>query len=241
MAIATTGISGLDAQLGGGIPRGTTLLIVSEPGNAIPLFCEQFVGGGLDIGDDAHFFEFDRPVAGIRERVNGFVMRGHENKAALNLYDGYSPQFGQSRTGRLRDANAIPIPSLHALSTMLGALGQQSVTRPYRIVIESLSSLAREDNERELLEFARNLVYLGYDLGGLHVVGLVKGMHSADFETRLRHICGGVMEFGVERKGFGTYNYLYVTKLLNVEDPVKILLWKETEKGLWLESTKRVF
>ena len=64
---------------------------------------------------------------------------------------------------------------------------------------------------------------------------------SNDFETRLRHMCGGVLEFGVERKGFGTYNYLYVSKLLNVTDPVKILLWKETEKGLWLESTKRVF
>jgi KaiC/GvpD/RAD55 family RecA-like ATPase len=241
MVIATTGISGLDAQLGGGIPRGTTLLLVSEPGNAIPLFCEQFVGGGLDVGDDAHFFEFDRPVAGIRDRVMSFVMRGHENKAAFHLYDGFSPQFGQARSTRLRDANAIPLTPLHALSTMLGALAQQSPQRPYRVVVESLSSLAREDNERELLEFARNLVFLGHDLGGLHAVGVVKGLHSPDFETRLRHMCGGVLEFGVERKGFGTYNYLYVTKLLNVEDPVKILLWKETEKGLWLESTKRVF
>jgi len=169
------------------------------------------------------------------------VMKGHENKAACNLYDGYAPQFGQSRSGKLKDANAIPIPPLHALSAMLSALGQQSAGRPYRVAIETLSALAKDDNERELLEFARNLVYIGHDLGGLHLLGLVKGMHSNDFETRLRHMCGGVLEFGVERKGFGTYNYLYVSKLLGVEDPVKILLWKQTEKGLWLESTKRVF
>ena len=86
----------------------------------------------------------------------------------------------------------------------------------------------------------RNLVYLGYDLAGLHVISIVKGLHSAEFEARLKHLVGGVLEFGVERKGFGTYNYLYVSKLLNVEDPVKMLQWKETEKGLWLESTKRV-
>lgn len=241
MAIATTGISGLDAQLGGGVPRGTTLLLIGEPGNAIPLFSEQFAGGGLDAGDDVHFFEFDRPGIGLRERIRAFILRGNENKAALNIYDGYTPQFGQSRSGRLRDPQSIPIPPMHALASMLGALQQQSAGRPYRVVVESLSSLQRDENERELIEFARNIVYLGYDLGGLHLLSIVKGLHSPEFEARLRHMVGGVLEFGVERKGFGTYNYLYVSKLLNVQDPVKILLWKETEKGLWLESTKRVF
>ena len=90
MSIATTGISGLDAQLGGGIPRGTTLLLVGEPGNAIPLFSEQFAGGGLDAGEDIHFFEFDRPLLGLRERIQAFVLRGNEKKAALNIFDGGS-------------------------------------------------------------------------------------------------------------------------------------------------------
>src|SRR5438477_3650400 len=164
MSIATTGIAGLDAQLGGGVPRGTTLLLISEPGNAVPLFSEQFAGGGLDAGDDIHFFEFDRPLLGLRQRIEAFVTRGNEKKAALQIYDGYTPQFGQSRTGRVRDPNAVPIPPLHALSSMLSALQQQSASRPYRVVVESLSTLAREGNDRETLEFVRNLVYLGYDL-----------------------------------------------------------------------------
>lgn len=241
MTVATTGISGLDAQLGGGIPRGTTLLLLAEPGNAVPLFAEQFAGGGLDIGDDVHFFEFDRPLPGIRERINDFVLRGNEKKAALNLFDGYSSQFGVSRGGRIRDQNAIPLPPMHALGSILGALQQQAASRPYRVIIESLSSLAREGNDRELLEFVRNLVYLGYEMGGVHAIALTRGMHPPEFEARLRHMCGGVIEFGIERKGFGSYNYLYITKLLNVQDPVKILLWKETDKGLFVESTKRVF
>lgn len=241
LPITTTGISGLDAQLGGGVPRGSTLLLIGEPGNAIPLFSEQFAGGGLDAADDVHFFEFDRPLIGLRDRINAFVLRGHEKKATLSIYDGYTPQFGQPRSPAMRDANAIPISAMHALASTMSALQQQSASRPYRVVIESLSALARDGNERELLEFARNLVYLGYDLGGLHLISIVKGMHSNDFETRLRHMATGVLEFGVDRKGFGTYNYLYVSKLLNVTDPVKILLWKETDKGLWLESTKRVF
>ena len=241
MTIATTGIAGLDAQLGGGIPRGTTLLLLGEPGNAIPLFSEQFSGGGLDVGDDVHFFQFDRPLAGLRQSVQAFIMRGGEGKAQLTLYDGYSPQFGRVQGGRLKDANALPVAPHDALKGVMGALTNQSAVRPYRLVIETLSTLTRDGHEKEILDFTRNLVYLGQEMGGLHLVSLVKGVHSPTFETQMRHLCGGVIEFGAERKGFGIYNYLIVSKMLNVKDPVKILLWKETDKGLWLESTKRVF
>lgn len=239
-AIATTGIAGLDAQLGGGIPRGTTLLVISEPGNAIPLFSEQFAGGGLDAGEDAHFFQFDRPCADLRGGIQGFVLRGNEGKADLTLYDGYSPQFRGVGT-RLRDAEALPVGPGEAVPAMMSAVLNQPRGRPYRLVVETLSALAQGDNERELIDFVRNLVYLGHETGGLHVISIVKGLHSAAFETQLRHLVGGVIEFGAERKGFGIYNYLAVSKLLKVQDPVRILLWKETDKGLWLESTKRVF
>lgn len=240
MTIATTGLAGLDAQLGGGIPRGTTLLLIGEPGNAIPLFSEQFAGGGLDVGDDVHFFEFDRPLAGLRRAVQAFVMPRSEGKAALTLYDGYTPRFNRPPVATLKDANALPVKPDDALNAVMGSLQHQSAGRPYRLVVETLSTLAKED-ERELIDFTRNLVYLGQETGGLHLVSIVKGLHSASFETAMRHLASGVIEFGAERKGFGIYNYLIVSKMLDVKDPVKILLWKETEKGLWLESTKRVF
>ncbi|HUR69058.1 MAG TPA: RAD55 family ATPase [Candidatus Thermoplasmatota archaeon] len=240
-SLATTGIAGLDAQLGGGIPRGTTLLLIGEPGNAVPLFSQQFAGGGLDAGEDVLYFEFDRPAGGVRATVQSFVQRGNEGKAELSVHDGYSPQFGMSVNARIRDPKAMPVPMGSALEAMMASLQNTSAQRPYRMVAESLSSLTRDDNEREVLKFVRNLVYLGHEMDGLHLISIVKGLHSANFETQLRHLAGGVIEFGAERKGFGIYNYLVVSKLLNVQDPVRILLWKETEKGLWLESTKRVF
>lgn len=239
--LATTGIAGLDAQLGGGIPRGTTLLLIGEPGNAIPLFSEQFAGGGLDAGEDVHFFEFDRPAGPLREGITKFVQRGNEGKAEVTIHDGYSPQFGMSVNARVRDTKALTVARGTEVEAMMASLQNTAAGRPYRLVVESLSSITREDNEREMLKYVRNLVYLGHEMEGLHLISIVKGLHSANFETQLRHLAGGVIEFGAERKGFGIYNYLVVSKLLNVQDPVRILLWKETDKGLWLESTKRVF
>ncbi|HVM44600.1 MAG TPA: RAD55 family ATPase, partial [Candidatus Thermoplasmatota archaeon] len=239
--LATTGVAGLDAQLGGGIPRGTTLLVIGEPGNAVPLFSEQFAGGGLDAGEDVHYFEFDRPAGSVRANITGFVQRSNEGKAEVTVHDGYSPQFGMSVNARMRDPKALNVPSGTAVEAMMAALQNTAADRPYRLVVESLSALTREDNEREMLKFVRNLVYLGHEMEGLHLISIVKGLHSPQFEAQLRHLVGGVVEFGAERKGFGIYNYLIVSKMLNVQDPVRILLWKETDKGMWLESTKRVF
>jgi KaiC/GvpD/RAD55 family RecA-like ATPase len=207
----------------------------------VPLFSEQFAGGGLDAGEDVLYFQFDRPAGNVRATIQSYVQRGHEAKSELSIHDGYSPQFGVSHNGRVRDASAMLVPMGTALEAMMSALQNTNSARPYRLVVESLSSLTRDDNEREVLKFVRNLVYLGHEMDGVHLISIVKGLHSPHFETQLRHLAGGVIEFGAERKGFGIYNYLIVSKLLNVQDPVRILLWKETDKGLWLESTKRVF
>lgn len=239
MTIATTGIAGLDAQLGGGIPRGSTILVIGDPGNGLPLFAEQFAGGGLEAGEDVQYYAYDRPVANLRKSIMSFILRGNDKKAQLTIHDGYSPQFGQG--SRTRDANALPVTLGDSLPAMLDTLHSQAADRPYRFVVESLSALVRDGNEHEVLDFARNVTYLGHELDGIHMLTLVRGLHPPAFETHLRHLATGVIEFGSERKGFGIYNYLTVTKLLDVRDPVKILLWKETDKGLWFESTKRVF
>ena len=51
----------------------------------------------------------------------------------------------------------------------------------------------------------------------------------------------GVLELGLDRQGFGLYPYLKVTKMRGVPDSSRFLLFKETERGLFMESTRRVF
>lgn len=240
MELKTTGISGLDAQLGGGVPPGSTLLLVGEPGNAIPVFSEQFSGGGRDQGENVLFFEFDRPAGGIRKGVDLYVGPGRAKNAQLRVYDGYSTQFGSGAIARA-DNGLQPIHAKDAMNQILQEVQALPQDKPYRLVIESLSALTRRDNHDEVAEFMKRLVYLGHELGGVHVVSIVKGLHDPVFETQLKHLATGVLELGTERKGFGIYSYLLVSKMLNLADPVRLVLFKETERGLWLESTKRVF
>ncbi len=235
--LSTTGISGLDAQLGGGVPRGSTILLLSEPGNAISLFSEQFAGGGLMVNDPVTYIEMDRPPVGLRDRILAFK-QGNGTQPQLDVHDGYSSQFAIARTAA-KQPGVLGMKREDVFNTAIKAA--MSAGQNYRLVIESLSGFTRPENEASVVEFVRNLSFIGQEYGGMHMISLVKGLHSPQFETQLRHLATGVLEVGSEKKGFGIYSYLIVSKMLNVRDPVRMLLFKETDKGLWLESTKRVF
>jgi len=241
MPLSTTGISGLDAQLGGGVPRGCTLLLLGDPGNAISVFSEQFAAGGVENGENVFYYEFDRPVNRVRDQILGYTRGVQPRPDQLKVYDGYSTQFGRGASASAQAAGATPLPRADAFASMLRDLQSVGRDRPYRLVVESLSAVTTRENQAQVVELLRNLTFLSHELGGIHLVSLVKGLHDPVFETQLKHLASGVLEMGTERKGFGLYSYLMVTKLLNVADPVRILLFKETDKGLWLESTKRVF
>lgn len=240
MALTTTGISGMDAQLGGGIPRGTTLLLMSEPGNAIGAFAEQFAGGGLNVGEQVYFYEFDRPADDIPEEIQEFAPEKANGggKTPLQVYDGYGPRFGAS-TGA---GNGLqPVDREASPSEILNTLHKAPSDPPVRLVVESLTTIVEERGKEEVLDFVEKLVFLARDLDAVVLLTLVKDLHDDSFETQVSHAVDGVLETGIEKKGFGLYSYLVIKKLLGVPDPTRIMLFKQTEKGLWLESTKRVF
>jgi len=73
------------------------------------------------------------------------------------------------------------------------------------------------------------------------LVTVMDGLHEPREKTRLKLLGDGVLELGFDRQGFGLYPFLKVTKMRGVPDSARFLLFKETEKGLFMESTRRVF
>lgn len=241
MELATSGISGLDAQLGGGIPRGSTILVLGDPCNALSAFAEQFGAGGLTQGEPLLYFLFDRPPRGAPQRIKGLATDLGGVKGPLRVFDGYSAQFGApGANGHAAGDAPVLLKGENAASDVLNEAMKAGASR-YRLCIDSLSGMARPGKDHELVDFFRNLVHVGHETGAMQLAVLVRGLHDPQVEARLKHLATGVMEVGVERKGFGLYNYLQVTKLLELRDPTRLLLFKETDKGLWLESTRRVF
>ena len=111
----------------------------------------------------------------------------------------------------------------------------------YRFAVESLTELLQHYPEKDVLKTVRLMKLFANHNQALTVATITKGLHPEPLLTELKHMADGVMEFNVERKGFGIYNYLIISKMRGISDATRLLLFKETDKGLWLESTRRVF
>lgn len=231
-----TGINGLDSQLGGGVPRGTSVLLISDSTNALYQFLAEVAAEGVSGGESVFWFELDRPAGLALPDLKKAAARG---EGSLTLLDVYEPKVGQVSTNGSG-------PTLHQLAPADVPAYTAKVLADvepgaYRLLLTSLSSLRQALSADDVQGYLRQTVAMGHHLGGLHVFSAIREAHTPSEIARMRHACTAVFELGMERKGFGLYSYLKVEKLLGVADAARLLLFNETDQGLRLESTRRVF
>ncbi len=205
----STGLPGLDAQLGGGTPPGRAHLLLCEPMNAQELFAYHFAAGGTHLPAGTQFVATEVDADTVKDSVAAFGGDlKHLDVVVLEEDSDWE----------------IPLPEPGA-----------------RYVLDSFSTLAQgagwADAFEELTILRREVRAGDGDLLACAIEGLHAGLEAA----QLRHWADGVLEMGFDRQGFGLYPFLKITKMRGVYGASRLLLFKETEKGLFMESTKRVF
>lgn len=143
---ASTGISGLDDILHGGLPAQRTTLISGGPGTGKTVLALQFLLEGIRVGEPGIFLTMEERAEGIRENALslGWDLSPYEEQGSFFLFD-----------ARL-DPQAVVSGSfdLSALLAIIG--GAADAMGAKRIVIDALDMLMRlfDDPRR-----ARNEVY----------------------------------------------------------------------------------
>jgi archaeal flagellar protein FlaH len=205
----STGLAGLDAQLGGGVPPGSVHLLLGEPMNALELFTYHFAASNPKSGIRSQFVT----TAGTEEQVKSGIQ------------------------GIIGDPGKVTV-------TSLAAAKQWSLPNPtngHRYVLDSFSEFALQvgwDKAYDRLVELRQKVREGR---GNLLITAIPELHTPREIALLKLWADGVLELGFDRQGFGLYPYLKVTKMRGVPDSARFLLFKETERGLFMESTRRVF
>ena len=236
--LVSTGMSGLDAQFGGGIPQGALYLVTSSPTTATSTFLAQYAAAGLDEGETVYYFSLEHPKQEVVAEIKKYLddENGVKN---LHLIDGYPSQF---RDVPPEARQRLDIPEG---ADLLGALEHLMVDpklkSPVRIIVESLSEFLDQYPEERVFRALRVMRAVARRLPGTGVITMVSDLHENRTNALAKHLADGVVEFHVERKGFGIYPYIAITKMRGVTGSARLLLFKETEQGLWLESTKRVY
>ncbi|MDG6244562.1 MAG: ATPase domain-containing protein [Methanolobus sp.] len=239
-----TGIAGLDVQLGGGVPPGTTILILAEPGSYSEMFAQQFVYGGLLNNESVFYFTSEHPAQEIvhemedmRWDVEKYVEDGN-----LDFIDAYLPRF----------YNVLPKEFTSNLSAkdflkkgidsmgLLKATVTQKRDDKYRGVIDSISYFLRAYNLNTVVEVIEMVSSIGKATGAIHLVMMTSGMHDSVTENTLRHICDGVIEFRIKERGSEIERNILIRKMRGMIVPNRTISYMVTQKGIELETTTRV-
>ena len=196
---ASTGISGLDDVLGGGLPAGHLYLIEGEPGTGKTTVALQFLMRGASQGEPVLYVTLSESKAELEAGADshGWSLDGVE------IYE-FAPS---EKNLRPEDQYSHFHPSeVEFQETIQHILERIETLKPKRVVIDSLSELRLL--ARDALRFRREILALkNFFVNRSSTVLLLDDRTTSDRDLQLQSICHGVImferlqrEYGVERR-----------------------------------------
>ena len=146
-----TGIPKLDDFLGGGIPKGKSLVYYSQPGVEGEIFGLQTVYGTLKKGGTCVFVVSSTMPVIIKDQFKEFGWDIHSFKDKLFFVDSYNPLIGAASDEKYVVSNPDNIDSFN--KTIMDIIKELP---PSTIVFGSLSTIMDLCGEKETIEAVRN-------------------------------------------------------------------------------------
>jgi len=242
--LVTTGIMGLDVQLGGGIPPGTTLLLIAESGAGAEIFTKQFLYGGLNSGETAFYFSSDRSIAEVKADIKylGWDISKYEETQMVKFIDAYTPRFINILPPELRNrmsAKEFLKAGLDPLNQLKTTVSQNHESR-YRGVIDSISYFLRAYGLNSVIEVIELMSSIGKITGGIHLIVIGAGLHDDITLNTVKYLTDGMIEFYVKDRGSQIERGLVIRKMRGMIVPNRSIGFDITHRGIELETTTRV-
>lgn len=233
-----TGLHALDGVLGGGVPAGVTLLVLSDSSNGPLIFLEQFAAAGLAAGDGVYYYGIGRPESEVRRRIRRYLDPAQpvEDFEYLDYYSLQFPELGEVSRGILELVEAEP--------TMAEDVGPRILRhpahRPFRVVVDTVSDALLTLGQEAATTMAIRLVAMVKARGGTAILYLAKGLHDPRLENRFKHLADAIIDFSTEGSGPGVRSYFRVVKMRGVPMPPQSFQYGLRQEGIRVETTKRV-
>ena len=196
--LATFGLPTLDEALGGGIPRGSVILVEDEIGAEADPFLMQFLTQGLKSGDytyilsTEHSFDFFETILSTQQ-VNPRILY---ETGRLQFIDAFTNPYGYSDvkttfTHSIRNLNQ-PREVNDAIRRALLSVQQQKLAT--RGVLDSLSSIIHAtEKESVVFSLIHSRLAANKATGDVTLVTLHRDAHEGRFVRALEHIVDGVI------------------------------------------------
>jgi CheY-like chemotaxis protein len=198
-----SGIEGLDNILGGGIPKGSNILLIGPLGKGKSTFAKRFISKGLAQGEKCLYLAIDDDPAAIRSELDKMPpsnIMEQENNNMIRFIDAYSWSSSEKKSQeKFKVTGVLTLDQLADLISKAGGDIGQTIQQKHggRRVIDSISSLFVNFELPAVQLFLTQISRTAMAFGEVTTLFVIEeGSVSEQTVNSIKYLMDGVIEFG---------------------------------------------
>ena len=221
MNFTSIGIPALDEQLGGGIQKGSTVLVMGTPGSGTEFFAKQFASAGQEAVTYFTSTERDEDVLGVmREygwrtdlKIVNVGTKYYESVLAKKLEVSRFRQEGITLGDirRFRDEDSAKEENF---LTFL-AYEISKLAPPFRVAINSLDFFLENYESPEVLMAMRTIKAHTQHSESVTLMTMLKGVHDSRIQSSIEDLADVILELEHDKQGSEFKKFIIVQKVRN--------------------------
>lgn len=208
-APARFGLPILDAALGGGIPRGSVILVEDEIGAEADLMALHFLTEGLRGAETGYILSTEHPYKYYEDNLRSLGIQAEillETDRMVYI-DAFSNPYGYSdmRSQFKNVVNNITQPREVSESIRRALLHTRNQNIRIRGIIDSVSAIMlASDDVKTSLSFVQNRIASNKETGAVTLMTIHRDIHTEYDMRALEHLVDGVIRISVGDETFST-------------------------------------
>ncbi len=233
----STGITPLDAQLGGGFPSGSVILLLEEPGAGADVFSFHFAVAGINNNEKVLYITTNDTKDQILQNIKLYFALEDGVADRIEFIDLVSSRLIQ-QTDSTSDVKAFlkqmkHDPLKHVKTTIRSCNHE-------RIILNSLAYFVLNYNAEDVVELINEMSLTAKKNDSVILLLMTKGIADDKLENTIKFMADGIIEMTINESGNEIQRLLKILKLKRVLVPKSILRYDLTDRGIRMESVMRV-
>ena len=213
--LVSSGIPRLDVALGGGFPRGSSILLIEDTGTGGDIFSYQFLQDGFESGESGYCFSTDlAPNLVVKElERRGMNTNSYDKKERFILLDAYtypalitrknikkgSKKKKKKEKTKPEESSEVSVSAdprkvVSLISTILNKLGKKNIRGCFYTYTTYIMGLKADD----AINLFRRLRVLDKECNATSIYVVHKGLHNTRIMSSLEHMADGVVELSIK-------------------------------------------